>query len=121
MTMQATATVTTDDKGQIHLVVNAPDATLLPPAMVTKAKRGLEVQQMLSALKKEMDGLKSDFTEFFILNNVREGRNAAGSVIAVRTHGEPNVLNQSMLKAAHPKIVAEFTSPNPWDSVSFKA
>ena len=117
---QTTATVVVKN-GKPSLAIVTPSQAVLPPAMVTKAKRGAELQAILKSAKDELDGLKSDFEAFFLLNDTHDAYNAGGKIVAIRTHGEPRRLNLGMLKAAHPAIVEEFTFAEPWDSVSFKA
>lgn len=93
---------------------------VLPPQMVTLGKRGAVVAKILSDAKKEMETLKTTFETFFVANNTRTATDKAGKVLAIRTHGEPNTLDQAAFKAAHPKIAAEYTWPHAWDSVAFK-
>ena len=108
MTMTETAPVTT----------GAP--VVLPPNMVTLAIEGLELKNRMAADKKRMDTLKDTFEAFFIVNGTREATNAAGKVVAVRTHADPVKLDQKMLKAEFPTEFALCNTVQPWDSVSFK-
>lgn len=100
-------------------VVTGSPAQVIPPHLVAKARRGAALQKILSDGKKELDALKDDFEALFISYGTREVTDSKGNVVAIRTHGEPNTLDQAALKAAHPVIVAKFTSPRPWDSVAF--
>lgn len=116
MTMTA---ATNEVENVAPLTLAASGAVVLSPAMVAKANRGKLLKDRQAADKKELDGLKTEFEALFVAANTREAVNASGKVVAIRTHGNPHRLNQGMLKAAHPALIAEFTFAAPWDSVDY--
>jgi len=98
---------------------NGPPVTL-PPNMVTLALEGKIVKDRMAADKKRMDTLKDTFDTWFVANNTREATNAAGRVVAVRTHADPVKLDQKMIAKEFPVEFALCQTVQPWDSVSFR-
>lgn len=104
---------------KLALVPNKTSATVLSPTLVTKAKRGAHLKAVIAQAEKELKGIDETFDTFFALNGTREATDAKGNVLVILGHGEPQRLDQSALKAAHPKIVEEFTWAHPWDKPSY--
>jgi len=88
--------------------------------MVTLATEGAILKARIAADTKRMETLKDTFEGWFLTNDTREATNAAGRVVAVRTHGDPVKLDQKMLKEKFPHEADLCTHAQPWDSVSFK-
>jgi hypothetical protein len=105
------ATATRSPNGKVVLDTTADRNELLPPPMVVKAKRGAELKAIISAAKKELAGIDEAMQAFLDDHKVDQGRDATGRVLIRREGRTVHALNQGMLKAAHPQIVAEFTFP----------
>jgi hypothetical protein len=104
----------------------APDTAtgapvVLPPNMVAMCTRGAMLSARLTADKKEYDAIKDELGAHLDAAGTREGTNAAGKVVAVRTHSENVSLDQGMLAKEFPTEKALCTHAQPWDSVSCKA
>jgi hypothetical protein len=105
---------------QIQTQAQGTSSAMLTPAQVTMAKRGADLKAIISAATKELEGLDTTFEGLFVAHNTRELTNAAGKVLVVLAHGEPNRVDTKALKAAHADLVASFTRPMPWDRPSYK-
>lgn len=103
------------------VLVPANATTIAPPNMVVKAKRGAKLKGIISAAKKELEGIDGEFKNLFKERDTRELTDAKGNAIAVLNHSSRSILHQKELKAAHPLIVEKFTWPNDSDSVGYLA
>ena len=94
-------------------------SNVLSPHMVVKAKRGAVLKAQAAAIKKELEGLDNEFKALFQASKSRALTDAKGHELVVLNHNSRNILHQPELKAAHPKLVAEFTWPSESDSVGY--
>lgn len=107
------------ESGPKLVLVPANATTIAPPFMVSKAKRGATLKEIISKAKKELEGIDADFKALFTERDTRELTDSKGNTIALLNHNVRNILHQKELKEAHPLIAEKFTWPNESDSVGY--
>jgi hypothetical protein len=98
--------------GKAAIAVLPSTSVKLTPQMVTQAKRAYEVKKMISMLTTELKGHDLVFDALFTDTGAVEATDASGHVLVVKKPTTRTALDQKVLAAEYPDVLADCKRTN---------
>jgi hypothetical protein len=95
-------------------VVTGPQAAVLPPHLVAKARKAAKAARAKSKAEKDLRAADKEFSALMEQMGVEILTDAAGNVVCEMAHGGQTRLDQERLRLERPTLVEQFTAYFPW-------